>query len=136
MKDALLLVFANKQDISGGEYILLGHKVVSSGSKGPVRGKDDRGWGIEGRGVELVQDQQLMIITAMRPNEVSQRLKLDEVAKNHVWKVEPSCATTGEGIFEGLVSSFLATPINRNRGPQTDHFMQAWLSSHVKEPPR
>lgn len=58
MKDALLLVFANKQDIPG----------------------------------------------AMRPDELSRRLKLDEIAKNHIWKVEPSCATTGEGIFEGLVS--------------------------------
>ena len=42
---------------------------------------------------------------AMRPDELSRRLKLDEIAKNHTWKVEPSCATTGEGIFEGLVSA-------------------------------
>jgi ADP-ribosylation factor protein 6 len=40
---------------------------------------------------------------AMRPKEVSDRLQLDKIAKDHVWKVEPSCATTGEGIFEGLV---------------------------------
>ncbi|KAF2024618.1 ARF/SAR superfamily [Setomelanomma holmii] len=66
MKDALLLVFANKQDLSG----------------------------------------------AMRPKEVSDRLQLDKIAKDHVWKVEPSCATTGEGIFEGL----------------------AWLSNNVKLP--
>lgn len=39
----------------------------------------------------------------MRPNEVSEKLKLSSIAKDHVWKVEPSCATTGEGIFEGLV---------------------------------
>lgn len=64
MRDALLLVFANKQDISG----------------------------------------------ALKPKDVSDLLQLDRVAKNHTWKVEPSCATTGEGIFEGL----------------------AWLSSHVK----
>ncbi|EUC35566.1 hypothetical protein COCCADRAFT_34943 [Bipolaris zeicola 26-R-13] len=67
MKDALLLVFANKQDLSG----------------------------------------------AMRPKEVSDLLQLDKIAKDHVWKVEPSCATTGEGIFEGL----------------------AWLSNNVKLPP-
>ncbi|KAI9694813.1 MAG: ADP-ribosylation factor, Arf Arf6 [Bathelium mastoideum] len=66
MKDALLLVFANKQDIPG----------------------------------------------CMKPADVSNALRLDSVAKNHIWKVEPSCATTGEGIFEGL----------------------AWLSSHVKTP--
>lgn len=39
----------------------------------------------------------------MRPQEVSDRLELGKIAKDHVWKVEPSCATTGEGIFEGLV---------------------------------
>ena len=39
----------------------------------------------------------------MRPKEVSDKLQLDKIAKDHVWKVEPSCATTGEGIFEGLV---------------------------------
>ncbi|KAI6859242.1 hypothetical protein KC343_g10052, partial [Hortaea werneckii] len=66
MKDALLLVFANKQDIRG----------------------------------------------ALSPKDVSDALELDRVAKNHVWKVEPSCATTGEGIFEGL----------------------AWLSNNVKVP--
>ncbi|KAH6625159.1 ADP-ribosylation factor family-domain-containing protein [Boeremia exigua] len=67
MKDALLLVFANKQDLAG----------------------------------------------AMRPKEVSDKLQLEKIAKDHVWKVEPSCATTGEGIFEGL----------------------AWLSNNVKLPP-
>jgi hypothetical protein len=41
---------------------------------------------------------------AMRPKEVSDKLQLEKIAKDHVWKVEPSCATTGEGIFEGLVS--------------------------------
>ncbi|KAK3718489.1 ADP-ribosylation factor, Arf Arf6 [Vermiconidia calcicola] len=67
MKDALLLVFANKQDVAG----------------------------------------------ALRPQEVSDKLDLNEIAKGHTWKVEPSCATTGEGIFEGL----------------------AWLSFNVKLPP-
>lgn len=50
----------------------------------------------------------------MTPQEVSEKLDLKNVAKNHIWKVEPSCATTGEGIFEGL----------------------AWLSSNVKLPPK
>src|SRR3712207_4866168 len=39
----------------------------------------------------------------MRPKEVSDKLQLEKIAKDHVWKVEPSCATTGEGTFEGLV---------------------------------
>lgn len=65
MKDALLLVFANKQDIAG----------------------------------------------VMTPQEVQERLKLGSL-KDHTWYVVPSCATTGEGIFEGLT----------------------WLSNNVKTP--
>jgi len=50
----------------------------------------------------------------MTPQQVSDLLELNQVAKDHIWKVEPSCATTGEGIFEGL----------------------AWLSNNVKLPPK
>lgn len=57
MKEALLLVFANKQDIPG----------------------------------------------AMTPTEVTEKLRLGQL-KERVWYVVPSCATTGEGLFEGLVS--------------------------------
>lgn len=56
MKEALLLVFANKQDIPG----------------------------------------------AMTPTEVTERLRLSQL-KDRMWYVVPSCATTGEGLFEGLV---------------------------------
>ncbi|KZF19627.1 ADP-ribosylation factor 6 [Xylona heveae TC161] len=63
MKEALLLVFANKRDIKG----------------------------------------------AMDPEEVKQRLQLEKL-RDHTWFVEPSCAITGEGLFEGL----------------------GWLSEHVK----
>jgi len=82
MKDALLLVFANKQDLQGGAY----------------------------RRQCAIQHTTDTIL-AMRPKEVSDRLQLDKIAKDHVWKVEPSCATTGEGIFEGLV---------RHRTPEPD----------------
>ena len=57
MKDALLLVFANKQDIPG----------------------------------------------AMTPTEVTEKLRLGQL-KERMWYVVPSCATNGEGLFEGLVS--------------------------------
>lgn len=66
MKDSLLLVFANKQDISG----------------------------------------------AMSPQEVTDSLNLSSL-KDKIWFVVPSCATTGEGLLEGL----------------------AWLSNNVKSPP-
>jgi hypothetical protein len=54
-----------------------------------------------------------MIRLAMRPKEVSDKLQLEKIAKDHVWKVEPSCATTGEGIFEGLVRR-LHIPLHDN----------------------
>lgn len=66
MKDSLLLVFANKQDLK----------------------------------------------EAMSPQEVTEALQLSKL-KDKVWYVVPSCATTGEGLLEGL----------------------AWLSNNVKAPP-
>jgi ADP-ribosylation factor 6 len=56
MKEALLLVFANKQDIPG----------------------------------------------SMTPTEVTEKLRLAQL-KERTWYVVPSCATTGEGLLEGLV---------------------------------
>ncbi|KAG2173820.1 hypothetical protein INT43_005240 [Umbelopsis isabellina] len=55
MKDCLLLVFANKQDLPG----------------------------------------------AMSPAELTERLGLHKM-RDRAWYVHPSCATTGEGLFEGL----------------------------------
>lgn len=39
----------------------------------------------------------------MSPQEVQEQLKLNQL-KDKIWYVVPSCATTGEGLFEGLVS--------------------------------
>ena len=39
----------------------------------------------------------------MSPQEVQEKLKLNQL-KDKIWYVVPSCATTGEGLFEGLVS--------------------------------
>ncbi|KAF0496464.1 ADP-ribosylation factor family-domain-containing protein [Gigaspora rosea] len=55
MRDCLLLVFANKQDLPG----------------------------------------------AMSPAEVTEKLNLHHM-RDRAWYVHPSCATTGEGLFEGL----------------------------------
>jgi len=40
----------------------------------------------------------------MPPAEVTEKLQLSKL-KDRVWYVVPSCATTGEGLFEGLVGS-------------------------------
>jgi hypothetical protein len=69
----------------------------------------------------------------MRPKEVSDRLQLEKIAKDHVWKVEPSCATTGEGIFEGLVRltstgctiTSIANSPTRHGSPTTSSYPQA-----------
>lgn len=103
MKEALLLVFANKQDIQGGE-----------------------GWLHSG----LLRANADGLCEAMTPQEVQERLKLNQL-KDKVWYVVPSCATTGEGLFEGLVRHTSA------RAPRpsakTD---QGWLSNNVKTPPQ
>ena len=44
-----------------------------------------------------------MRILAMKPQEVTDALKLGAL-KDKIWYVVPSCATTGEGLLEGLVS--------------------------------
>lgn len=49
---------------------------------------------------------------AMKPQEVTEALQLSKL-QDKVWYVVPSCATTGEGLLEGL----------------------AWLSNNVKAPP-
>lgn len=71
MRDSLLLVFANKQDIAG----------------------------------------------AMNPQEVTDSLKLTSL-KDKIWFVVPSCATTGEGLLEGLAwlsNNVTITPAGQKR---------------------
>lgn len=94
MKDSLLLVFANKQDLDNG-------KPGSSKPPAPLT-----------RPCSKVN--MLIIISppaAMKPQEVTEALELNKL-KDKIWFVVPSCATTGEGLLEGL----------------------AWLSNNVKAP--
>jgi hypothetical protein len=42
-------------------------------------------------------------MVAMKPQEVTDKLELNQL-KEKIWFVVPSCATTGEGLLEGLVS--------------------------------
>jgi small GTP-binding protein len=57
---------------------------------------------------DLLRDAVLLVIAnkqdlpnAMSVNEVSQRLELNKVT-NRKWFVQGACATTGDGLFEGL----------------------------------
>jgi hypothetical protein len=75
MRNVVLLVFANKQDVDGGKYTIPSSVCPENENR-----------------KSLTRDS-----PAMRPNDVAQALDLDRIAKDHVWKVEPSCATSGEG---------------------------------------
>ncbi|KZZ89185.1 Small GTPase superfamily, ARF type [Moelleriella libera RCEF 2490] len=90
MKDSLLLVFANKQDLKEGTSVPLAST-----------------WRQDKNDTEM-----LTVCLAMKPQEVTEALQLSKL-KDKVWYVVPSCATTGEGLLEGL----------------------AWLSNNVKAPP-
>jgi ADP-ribosylation factor protein 6 len=67
----------------------------------------------------------------MRPNDVARALDLDRIAKDHVWKVEPSCATSGEGrhtnpsLVQVQVKHMLTAAIGIFEG-------LSWLSQNVK----
>ena len=43
-----------------------------------------------------------LTLSAMSPAEITEKLQLHKL-KDHLWFVHPSCATTAEGLFEGLV---------------------------------
>lgn len=42
-----------------------------------------------------------VIFTAMKPHEIQEKLGLTRI-RDRNWYVQPSCATTGDGLHEGL----------------------------------
>lgn len=74
MKDCLLLVFANKQDLPGGTFYF--HFI------------------------------------ALTPTEITEKLGLNRL-KDRIWFIQPSCATNGEGLTEGL--NWLSQNIGLNK---------------------
>lgn len=84
MKDALLLVFANKQDVPGRTF--------------------SASWTLQLTTNCLID---------LSPEEIITALQLTKL-KDKVWYVAPSVATEGTGIFEGLVSSLPNTTPNHN----------------------
>ncbi|OGM41009.1 ADP-ribosylation factor 6 [Aspergillus bombycis] len=86
MKDALLLVFANKQDISGRMYLKNHQDGVPTN----------------------------LLSADMSPEDVTNALQLNKL-KDKLWYVAPSVATEGTGIFEGLawLSNNVKTPAQK-----------------------
>jgi ADP-ribosylation factor protein 1 len=76
LKDALLLVFANKQ-VSHPSYLRLGSLSVDSRFS--------------------IQD----LPNAMNASDLTDRLGLHSL-RNRKWYIQSACATSGDGLYEGL----------------------------------
>ncbi|GIY81265.1 ADP-ribosylation factor 6 [Caerostris extrusa] len=75
MRDAIILVFANKQDLnflSTNVYLELKCYAIKN-----------------------------LFSIAMKPHEIQEKLGLTRI-RDRNWYVQPSCATTGDGLYEGL----------------------------------
>ncbi len=73
MRDAIILIFANKQDLPDGEIkknIITIYWLIFS-------------------------------FLAMKPHEIQEKLGLTRI-RDRNWYVQPSCATSGDGLYEGL----------------------------------
>lgn len=81
MRDAIILIFANKQDLTNGLYSIILCLI-------------------------LLINFSLTYLpytypTAMKPHEIQEKLGLTRI-RDRNWYVQPSCATTGDGLHEGL----------------------------------
>ena len=81
MKDAVLLVFANKQDLPNGWFLSIPFSIFFLFDETNVFC--------------------LKIKIAMSPAEITDKLGLHRM-RDRNWFVQPSCATSGDGLFEGL----------------------------------
>ncbi|KAH0788941.1 ADP-ribosylation factor [Histomonas meleagridis] len=61
--------------------------------------------------VVLVYANKQDLPNAISPYELGNKLKLDKI--NHPWKVQGTCATTGDGLYEGL--DWLGEKVNTKR---------------------
>jgi hypothetical protein len=54
--------------------------------------------------VETLEPQfihDIFMLTAMKPHEIQEKLGLTRI-RDRNWYVQPACATTGDGLYEGL----------------------------------
>lgn len=75
MRDAIILIFANKQDLPDGESSSVA--------------------------VDLFMRIYFFFFLAMKPHEIQEKLGLTRI-RDRNWYVQPSCATSGDGLYEGL----------------------------------
>lgn len=76
MRDAIILIFANKQDLSDGIIYL----IIT---------------------INIILKFFFFCFAAMKPHEIQEKLGLTRI-RDRNWYVQPSCATSGDGLYEGL----------------------------------
>lgn len=117
MKECLLLVFANKQDLPDGQFSFASARARA----GTVGG---------GRDASRKLMRLVSRVAAMSPTEVTEKLGLLRM-KDRSWYCHPSNAIDGDGLFEGapfavrLLARRLLTLIVRPTGLN-------WLSQNIK----
>ena len=69
---------------------------------------------------DLLKDAALLVLAnkqdlpnAMNVNEISNKLELNKL-KNRQWYIQSTCATTGDGLYEGL--DWLSNTLRRQQG--------------------
>lgn len=82
MRDAIILIFANKQDVPGGNAQNSNFIPLSRSNQCALINKTCQ-------------------FPAMKPHEIQEKLGLTRI-RDRNWYVQPSCATTGDGLYEGL----------------------------------
>lgn len=81
MRDAIILIFANKQDLPDGECVRCVRFILSI-----------LNWFVS---FPFIPN------SAMKPHEIQEKLGLTRI-RDRNWYVQPSCATSGDGLYEGL----------------------------------
>ena len=49
----------------------------------------------------VIVNKDVLSISAMKPHEIQEKLGLTRI-RDRNWYVQPACATTGDGLYEGL----------------------------------
>ena len=89
MRDAIILIFANKQDLQDGK---LSYKTRQH--------KTRRVFEYDST-CSLLIHVSVALWLAMKPHEIQEKLGLTRI-RDRNWYVQPACATTGDGLYEGL----------------------------------
>lgn len=92
MRDAIILIFANKQDLPDGK-----HNQLSWFYDFDIVPYVRLTWLV----TNIVLFSFYLCATAMKPHEIQEKLGLTRI-RDRNWYVQPSCATSGDGLCEGL----------------------------------